>query len=217
MYLNLNASGVNTDTHAGSSLGDTIHASVESIYGSNFGNVIRNNAVARSIVGADGTDLLTAGSAGDVLSAGAGNDILTGGAGNDNFNGGLGNDTYNVVRGGGADTIIDTDVTSGNRDVLKFTAGVTNDQLWFKQVGNSLEVDIIGTADKVTIADWYSGAGNQVEVIQAGGLEVDNTSIINLVTAMAAMAPPAMGTLTLSAGQATQLAPVLAANWHAAA
>jgi Ca2+-binding RTX toxin-like protein len=217
VYLTLNASGVNTDAHAGASLGDVIGSNIQYLWTGNFASVVTNNTVSRNINCGDYTDVVTAGAGGDTVNARGGNDILTGGAGNDLLYGGTGNDTYNTARGGGSDTIIENDATAGNRDCLKFASGVTYDQLWFKQTGNSLEVDIIGTVDKVTIDGWYLGAAQQVEAIQAGGREVNNTSIINLVTAMAAMAPPAMGTTTLSAAQAMQLAPVLAANWHAAA
>jgi hypothetical protein len=41
-----------------------------------------------------------------------------------------------------------------------------------------------------------------------------DSQVQNLVSAMAAFAPPSAGTVNLSAAYASQLAPVIAANWQ---
>jgi len=47
---------------------------------------------------------------------------------------------------------------AGNTDLMQFMAGTTASQIWFRQVGNDLEVSIIGTTDKATVQNWYLAA-----------------------------------------------------------
>lgn len=111
--------------------------------------------------------------------------------------------------------MVENDATAGNTDMLSFGAGIASNQLWFRHTGNDLEVSIIGTADKATLQDWYSGNPYHVEQIKLGdGKVLLDTQVETLVQAMAAFAPPAMGQTSLTAAQQTALAPVLAANWH---
>ncbi len=96
-----------------------------------------------------------------------------------------------------------------------FGTGVATDQLWFQQAGNDLEIDIIGTSDKITIANWYSGGANHVEQIKTSdGKVLLDSAVQNLVQAMAAFSPPAAGQTTLPANYQTALSSVIAANWH---
>jgi hypothetical protein len=117
-------------------------------------------------------------------------------------------------RRSGQDTIADTDATAGNTDVLSFGAGIATDQLWFKHVGNGLEVSIIGSTDKTTIQNWYGGSQNQVEQIKVSNKTLLNTDVEKLVQAMASFSAPASGQTTLPTNYQTTLAPVIAANWH---
>src|SRR5690606_10544944 len=94
---------------------------------------------------------------------GRGNDVLDGRGGNDTLKGGTGNDIYILGRGYGSDSIQENDSTAGNTDVASFLEGIATDQLWFRHVGNNLEVSIIGMSDKFTIQDWYSGSTYRVE------------------------------------------------------
>jgi len=159
-------------------------------------------------------DLIDVGSY-DKLSGLAGDDFLDGKAGNDTLIGGAGSDMYSFGRGYGADTVQENDATPGTTDVLSFGAGVASDQLWFRHTGSDLEVSIIGTADKATVQNWYSGSSYHVEQIKTSDSKVLlDTQVENLVQAMASFAPPAMGQTSLTASQQTALAPVLAANWH---
>lgn len=165
------------------------------------------NALANVLAGNSGVNS---------LSGGAGNDTLDGLTGADTLTGGTGNDTYKLGRGYGADTVVDTDATVDNTDVAQFLAGIANDQLWFRHVGTALEVSIIGTTDKLTISNWYGGGNNQVEQFKTtdGNKTLLNTKVENLVSAMAAFAPPAAAQTTLPQNYQTALAPVLAANWQ---
>ena len=82
-------------------------------------------------------------------------------------------------------------------------------------MGTNLEVSIIGASDKFNIANWYAGSANHVEQFKTSdGKTLLDSQVQNLVSAMAAFAPPAAGQTTLPANYATTLAPVLAANWQ---
>ena len=160
-------------------------------------------------------NVLTGNSAANTLTGGAGNDTLDGGAGTDSLVGGAGNDTYVLGRGHGADTVTENDSTSGNADLASFLAGVATDQIWFRHVGNDLEASIIGTSDKLTIKNWYSGSAYHVEQFRtADNHLLLDSKVENLVQAMAAFSPPAAGQTTLPSNYQTALQPVIAANWQ---
>jgi Ca2+-binding RTX toxin-like protein len=111
--------------------------------------------------------------------------------------GGNGNDTYLFSRGYGLDSIQENDVTAGNRDTLQFTSGIATNQIWLRQVSNNLEVSVIGTADKMTISNWYLGSQYRVEEFKTSdGKVLLDSQVQNLVQAMAAFAPPAAGQTT---------------------
>jgi len=140
------------------------------------------------------------------------NNILTGNGGNNTLSGGTGNDTYVFGLGGSQDLITDV---SGAADVLSILSGVSEEQLWFKQVGNHLEVSIIGTTDKVTLNNWYvGGTANQLEQIRtATGDVLASSQVQNLVTAMSSFSPPSVGTTTLDSSTYASVLSVIAANW----
>ncbi|WP_411885843.1 calcium-binding protein [Polaromonas sp. YR568] len=140
---------------------------------------------------------------------------LTGNASNNTLAGGAGSDTYQAYRGMAQDRIVENDATVGNTDVLSFITGVSNNQLWFSHTGNDLAINIIGTADRMTVQNWYLGNQYHVEQIKTSDNKVLlDTQVEALVQAMAGFVPPSMGQTTLTAAQQTALAPVLAANWH---
>jgi Ca2+-binding RTX toxin-like protein len=150
----------------------------------------------------------------DTIVGTAGNDTISGSFGNDSVTGGLGNDSYVVGRGFGSDRITDTDATTGNTDTLTFTGGVTSDQLWFRHVGNDLEVRIVGTWEITTIANWYSGSANHIEQIKTtDGKTLLDTQVDNLVNAMAAFAIPPTTSTSLPANYQAALQPVISGSW----
>jgi hypothetical protein len=117
-------------------------------------------------------------------------------------------------RGHGVDTISENDATVGNNDIAFFDATVAKDQVWFRPVGNSLEVSIIGTADKFTMTNWYLGSQFHTEQFKTSdGKTLLDSQVQNLVSAMAAFSPPAAWQTTLPVNYASSLAPVIAANW----
>jgi Ca2+-binding RTX toxin-like protein len=178
---------------------DTIESAIAWTLGSNLENL---TLTGTSAVNGNGNTLANR------LRGNSANNVLTGGTGND---------TYLFGRGGAADTIVDSDSTGGNADLLLFDADVASDQLWFRRSGTALEISIIGTADKVTVSNWYGGASNHLERIQvADGHYLLDSKVDQLVQAMAAMAPPPMGQTDFSAAQHQQLEAVLAASWQSA-
>nr|WP_198980737.1 calcium-binding protein [Herbaspirillum sp. ASV7] len=194
------------------------------MYGMAGNDYLTGGNLADTIDGGDGNDNLTSyagndtligGSGNDSIDGGDGDDTLSGSKGNDYLNGGMGNDTYLFHQGDGIDTMSNYDYTSGDADVLRFGSGINSDQLWFRHVGNNLEISVIGTADKTIIENWYVSSAYQIERIStADNLTMANKDVERLVQAMSAFdaAPP--GTTVLPAAQRTALAPVLAASWH---
>lgn len=155
----------------------------------------------------------------DRISGMGGTDTLIGALGNDILDGGAGNDTYQVSRGHGIDTVVQAGISdaAGTTDTLRFTTGVTHDQLWFRQVGDDLRIDVIGeTASSVIMEDWYADATRRVDGIVTvdGSRSLSAANVANLVSAMASFSPPAAGQMTLAAaGLDDDLNAVIAANW----
>ena len=161
-------------------------------------------------------NLLTGNSAANTLTGLAGADTFDGGAGNDTLVGATGNDVYVMGRGAGADLIQDTDSTAGNTDLMRFTSGVAADQIWFRQVGSDLEVSIIGTSDRATVQNWYTGSQYRVEQFKTSdGKTLLSSKVQELVSAMAGFAPPAAGQTTLPSNYQSSLLPLIAADWTA--
>ena len=178
-------------------------------------NILVGNTGANTLWGREGDDTLRGNAGADTLNGELGDDYLDGGSGNDTLAGGVGNDNYWLARGYGNDTIQENDATAGNADQARFDTGIAADQLWFRHVGNNLEVSIIGTADKFTLQNWYSGSAYHVEQFRT----TDNRLLLdsqveNLVQAMAAFSPPASGQTTLPQNYQDALSPVIAANWQ---
>lgn len=193
---------------------DTVQSSVSLTLGSNIENLTLTGSAALNGTGNTLNNVLTGNSGSNTLNGGSGNDILDGAAGVDSLLGGTGNDTYLLGRGYGADTLTENDSTAGNTDILSFQSGVSSDQLWFRRVNADLEVSIIGTNDKMTIGGWYNGSQTHVETFQTSSGEILlDSQVQNLVNAMAAFAPPALGDTALPDSYKSTLTPVIAANW----
>jgi len=171
------------------------------------------------IFGESGNDTINGGAGADTIYGGAGNDMLTGGSGNDIYVGGVGDDImadeagddrYSWGRGQGADSISD----GGGADTLHVLDGVAADQIWFSQNGSALELQVIGTSDKVSIQDWFTDSIYQIESFQlADGKTLNAAGAQALVSAMAAFTPPAQGQTVLTSTQQSQLGQVIASSW----
>jgi Ca2+-binding RTX toxin-like protein len=195
---------------------DTVRTAIAWTLAANFENLTLTGTANVNGTGNTANNVLTGNSGSNSLTGNAGNDTLDGGAGSDTLTGGTGNDTYVMGRGYGADTAVENDSTSGNTDVAQFLSSVATDQIWFRHVGNNLEVSIIGTGDALTIQNWYSGSANHVEQFKTtdGNKTLLDSNVQNLVNAMAAFSPPAPGQETLPPNYAATLEPVITANWQ---
>jgi Ca2+-binding RTX toxin-like protein len=159
--------------------------------------------------------MIDGGAGNDAITGSSGNDLIVGGTGTDRLTGGQGNDTYRIGLGDGADTVVEDDATAGNTDMAEFLAGISADQIWLRHLGNNLEASIIGTADKLTVENWYLGEQYHVEQFRtADGKLLLDSQVENLVQAMAVFAPPAAGQTTLPPVYQDSLAPLIAANWQ---
>ncbi|MEW5756026.1 MAG: calcium-binding protein [Pseudomonadota bacterium] len=183
--------------------------------GNDLNNLISGNERDNTLFGGGGNDQILGAVGNDTLFGQDGEDTLDGGPGNDILVGASGADEYAFGRGAGEDSIYEYDPKLGVIDQLTVGTGVTADQLWFRHIGNDLEVSIIGTADRSTFKNWYLGNVYHVEQFKtADGKTLLDTQVDALVNAMAAFAPPAAGQSTLPTEYQTALNPVIAANWQ---
>nr|WP_233171092.1 calcium-binding protein [Herbaspirillum sp. ASV7] len=141
----------------------------------------------------------------NIITGNRGDNILTGGRGNDTLIGQSGDDTYRFSRGDGADTIIDSDTTNGNLDVLELS-GIKQQNLWFKHTGNDLQINVLGSSDQIIVKDWYAtnqGAGtNHIERIKtAEGYTLHDSDVEKFVEAMAGFAAPSASQTSWTNGQ----------------
>ncbi|MGJ4932071.1 hypothetical protein ACQR1I_34655 [Bradyrhizobium sp. HKCCYLS2038] len=186
------------------------------------------DAVSGVVIAATDGALLIAGGGNDTLFGTANNDLLIGGGGSDVLKGGAGNNilvggvgaTYVYAPGDGNDVIINGVASlSKPTGTLDFGTAYTAENFWFVKSGNDLDIDILGTHQQVTVADWFLGGSYQLQEIKAGGLELD-TQVSQLVQAMANYAQahpgfdPALASLLPTDAQ---LHDQVAAAWHVVA
>jgi hypothetical protein len=139
---------------------------------------------------------VTASSSTTTLNGTAGNDTLIASGGGQTLTGDGGTDTYDVAIGLGQDTIING-VSGSAAGILNFGPSISDTQLWFDRVdgpgnvsstGNNFRMDILGTADSVTINGWFNSSTPyaQLSEIETSGsdLKIDS-QVNNLVQAMA--------------------------------
>jgi hypothetical protein len=105
--------------------------------------------------------------------------------------------TYQVGRGAGQTTINNGSVDNTGPDgitpvpanELDFGAGISDNQLWLAQSGNDLQIDVMGTQQGVTVADWFGNTPGNFSQLQtigtADGNSLDNSQVSQLVQAMA--------------------------------
>ncbi|WP_341913140.1 calcium-binding protein [Ferrovibrio terrae] len=192
----------------GDAAGDTL-TGIENLVGSDYDDIFTGSNGANSISGGVGND---------TLHGYAGDDTLQGGTGIDVMNGGAGNDIYVMSRGDGIDSVVQSGISDAamTTDILRFAGGVSYDQLWFRQDGNDLVINVIGeTESQVSLKDWYIDASSRVDSIQTvdGNHAISAANIQSLVDAMAAYTAPPVGQMVLDAQVANDLAPIFATTW----
>jgi Ca2+-binding RTX toxin-like protein len=183
-----------TVTEGASAGTDTVHSAITWTLGSNIENLTLTGTAA---VNGTGNTL------NNVLSGNSANNILTGLGGND---------TYLYSRGGGQDRVIDN---SGAADSMLFGAINPLDLVLARQV-NDLRLSIHGSADQVTIQNWYTSSSNRTETIQAGnGQFLLSTQVDQLIQAMASFSQQTGLTWEQAIDQQpTQVQNILAASWQ---
>ena len=164
------------------------------------------------IRGSSGNDTLYGGAGNDALYGNAGHDVLDGGSGHDYLEGGAGNDTYIFRAGDGQDTINNADGTIGD-DVLKMM-DIKADDLWFEKSGDNLLINLIGTADRVTVNNWYSSSYNQIGTIEAGDSALVYNQVAQMVQAMAGLGAPGAADGGWTDEQKESLNPILTTYWQ---
>jgi serralysin len=169
------------------------------------------------VVAGKGNDSLTGSGGDDLLIGGTGHDVLAGGAGNDILVSGSGDDVFRFAIGGGHDVIINgvasNTAASGE---LQLGAGITADNLWFVQSGSDLEIEVMGTHNSVTVADWFDNQAYQLRDITAGSLKLD-AGVTQLVQAMATYSAAHPGfdpTAVAQTPNDAALHAAIAASWH---
>ena len=157
--------GIDTIDYSGAGVGVVVDLAAGSAQNGMGGTDRLSNF--ENVTGSAYADKLYGNAQDNVLNGGLGNDILDGRGGNDVLIGGAGNDTYLFDLGYGADRIVENDLTVGNTDTVLFGAGVKVQQLWFSRAGDDLVVSLPGTADRLTVTNWFLGAQYRVEIFQA--------------------------------------------------
>ncbi len=120
--------------------------------GTVIGSAVLDALEVPPIVGTAGNDTLTGTEFADTIDALAGDDVLDGGGGDDTLLGGEGADRYTLTFGSGMDTLVDTSVEGS---VIQLGADLSFHSIAARRIGDDLSVTIRGTADAVTIQNFY--------------------------------------------------------------
>lgn len=162
-----------------------------------------------------GDSFLYGGAGDDIIGGSYGNDMLDGGIGNDTLKGGKGNDSYHFSTGFGQDLIQNNEsYASSATDSIHFEDTDYQD-LWFGREGNNLEISVAGTDDKVTVQNWYSNIGQQVDEFEVAGSVLLNNQVDQLVSAMAAYDVPNGVGNVIPQDTKDALQPILTQSWLA--
>ncbi|WP_218165603.1 S8 family serine peptidase [Burkholderia ubonensis] len=220
----LQGTGSNTVTVAGGSGNLTLGDGNNTVRLVGSGATVVAGNGANNVTGSDGSAKITLGNGNNTVSGafqtltvGSGTNTVTSTGSIATINLGDGHDVAMV-----SGSISTVNVGHGNYDLnfsgfagkLKFGSDVTADHLWFRHVGQDLDISVIGSAETVVLKDWYASSPHQADIMSGDGKTVSTFNVEKLVQAMAAFSPPAAGATSLTPNQQTALQPVLAANWH---
>ncbi|WP_320174772.1 cadherin-like domain-containing protein [Maridesulfovibrio sp.] len=167
--------------------------SSSNLYGNDEDNIIYGNGGDDMIKGMDG------------------NDTLVGGAGADTLAGAYGDDCYLFNKGDGQDIVNDF----SGYDVAHFGEGITQSDLWFSQDGTDLTIGVVGSADKVTVDNWFKSSSWRVEEFQlSDGSVLMESQVQGLVEAMSSYSPSSAGVLSVPADIQDGAQSMIAASWE---
>jgi Ca2+-binding RTX toxin-like protein len=101
-------------------------------------------------------------------------------------------------------------------DRLLLGADVGRNQIWLQRSGDDLLVSIIGTTDSSRLLGWYSvNTTSRLDRLVAGdGSVMTEARVEDLVQAMAAVTPPPIGQVNLTAQQQAILSSAIATAWQ---
>ncbi len=160
----------------------------ETIYGHDGTDTLDGAGGADILYGNGGDDTLSGGAGNDKIYGGSGNDTLRGNAGSDALSGDLGNDTYIFALGDGSATLYNYDPTVGRQDILRFSAGITPNDIHaarsFFGSGSSLTpfsdltLTIKSTGEQVVLTSFFSGSNFELNAIEFDGGITWNTDAI---------------------------------------
>jgi Ca2+-binding RTX toxin-like protein len=204
--LNLNGSGA-AETLTGGNNNDRLNAKggADTLFGYEGDD---------ALIGGGGSDVLYGGEGKDNLKGSNGNDQLYGGLGNDILAGGKGSDTYHFAAGDGYDKINNaSNKFASETDVLDLQGIASENDLWFKQTSNHLDVYVLGSDDRVRVNNWFKGEKYALDQIDLGGASIDTAGIEQLVSAMAAFGAPSGGSIDLTSDEQQQVNTAIAAAW----
>lgn len=156
---------------------DTVQSIVTWTLGSNLENLTLAGASAINGTGNAANNLLTGNSAANTLSGAAGDDIYLGGAGNDTLTdiSTSSNDVYRWGVGQGSDTLTDA---GGTADRIELSAGISSNQVSLTRSGNNLRIGVAGTAETLTVVNWYANAANRIEqIVLADGTSIPGSAV----------------------------------------
>lgn len=200
--------GVDTADYSASSAAVTVNLQT----GLGSGGDAAGDTLTRiqNLIGSSGSDILIGNLSDNVLAGGLGDDQLTGGGGND---------TYVVGRNGGHDVIANgLSSNAGPSGSLQLSSDLAPENVWFKQSGQDLLIEIMGSDDDVTVTGWFASPANALsQITTAGGWTIDG-QISQLVQAMATYSSTHTGFDTQTSGSQLPTDPALqvaiAAAWH---
>jgi hypothetical protein len=131
-----------------------------------------------------------------------------------------GNDTYVFQAGYGQETIDNRGPYSWQPEhgQVAFGEGISTSRLWLEQSGNDLLIDVLDSADRLTIGNWYSSdtSAKVTNLMTGDGARLD-AGLNQLVTAMAAFQASNQGfnpTTATTMPTDSALQAQLAAAWH---
>ena len=157
--------------------------SADTLYGKASNEFINGDEGDDKLYANKGDDVLNGGAGNDGLYGEDGNDTLIGGAGNDTLNGGSGSDTYVFGKGFGQDIVHNLDLSTGRKDIIRFTDGITADMLTFTREGNHLLIKAKDGSGQVTVQYYFENDGSGAYRIDE--IHFDNGKVLNVATVKA--------------------------------